>query len=504
MANADDEEWNALLRQTMAANRPPVDAATSAARGGLQGLTSGFADEAAAGIETAASKIPGVRSVAQWMQPAGAPRVDDPNVTYEQRRDYKRGQNAAAQQDNPNTYAAGQVAGGVAQALVPVGKAAATTAQALKTGAVAGGVAGAGYSNAQDAGQLATDTLKGAAVGAGSAAVGQALGGVVKGAPKRVEEGPLKELTAEAKQGLKDSLWVHRDTVKKVLADDSELRRSLGKPAEIARVIEDRAPKAMQENAAAYAAADKAVGGGMLAPDVLAPLNVLRNEMVRTSKHSGQVAAVDKVIDEFRNGLGRDPGQRIPAADVRSWITERLLPVGRAADKEASNLEAAESAAYNRVRDTLTGYVRKNAGEAAAGTVQANNQRIATYVTLGKIAERELQKESQGPGFGATITRALKGHNSEGMGAMVGGYLGHEVGGYPGAIVGGMVGAKAGAKVAQLGPVIDKGMASPAGQAIGRGAAAMPPALSQPVTEALTAGDRQKAIDLTRSEVYGD
>lgn len=174
--------------------RVDVGMGRSAALGALQGVTLGFGDEITAAIDTATSKLPGVRYVVERLAKATGhqgPALDDPNLTYEQRRDAYRNQNKEAQLANPGTYMAGQVAGSIA---VPVpGGAAKTVLGMAARGAGVGGVAGLGTSEGKTWEDVLADTLKGAGTGA---AVGGGLGAIGRGINVRTSVADPKNLEA--------------------------------------------------------------------------------------------------------------------------------------------------------------------------------------------------------------------------------------------------------------------------------------------------------------------
>lgn len=170
----------------------------SALRGGVQGATFGGGDEAWGGINALgelAANLPYALS-GQWGQVA-----PDSGATYEQYRDENRMANRQAQDANPGSYLAGEVAGGlVGPGMGALGLArssgvafpALTGMSRLAAGGAASGAAsGLGYSEADDARGMVADTLLGTGVGAvAGPAVGKGLqvagaglrglGGVVK------------------------------------------------------------------------------------------------------------------------------------------------------------------------------------------------------------------------------------------------------------------------------------------------------------------------------------
>lgn len=133
--------------------------AESLGRGALQGATMGFSDEIVGALESAFT-----------------------DKTYEQARNESRAANAIAQEANPWTYGAGEMGGGLATALVPVGRVATTGAKLATTlgreallGAGLGALSGAGYSEAEKTADLIGDTAQGAGLGLATAGAAATL-----------------------------------------------------------------------------------------------------------------------------------------------------------------------------------------------------------------------------------------------------------------------------------------------------------------------------------------
>lgn len=132
--------------------RPPSSLRSGLA-GAAQGMSLGFADEMAAGLQSLGS-----------------------DQTYQELRDQYRDANAELEAANPYSYLGGELAGGLATGSLAVGGAIPQTlrgmaAQGARQGAGFGAAAGAGYSTGETAGEVAED----AAV---SGLFGGALGGV--------------------------------------------------------------------------------------------------------------------------------------------------------------------------------------------------------------------------------------------------------------------------------------------------------------------------------------
>lgn len=125
----------------------------SFARGALQDVTFGMADEALGGIKSVFS-----------------------DKTYEQERDAIREANDIAQEANPMTYMGGGVAGSLATAALPVvglagkvrtGLTSGLVGRSAMVGAVQGGLGGLGYSREENAADIAKDAALGAGMGFG-------------------------------------------------------------------------------------------------------------------------------------------------------------------------------------------------------------------------------------------------------------------------------------------------------------------------------------------------
>jgi hypothetical protein len=166
----------------------------SAARGGLQGVTMGWGDEAAAAI---AAALPFTDREAAYGDTIGE--------RYQSAREFYRGKNAAAEQANPGTYLAGQVAGASAPTLLGAAPALGTKA-ALALAAGQGAAQGAGYSEREDIGLLGDTALgtglglagygAGALVGKGVAAAKRAGSRLVRTGTSRAAQQGAEEATA--------------------------------------------------------------------------------------------------------------------------------------------------------------------------------------------------------------------------------------------------------------------------------------------------------------------
>lgn len=165
----------------------------SAGQGALQGATAGFSDELGGAEGAIQDKL------------LGNPDKKSLKDLYKEYRDLQRNRNKKAEDANPGSYLAGNVAGAVgAGALAPGLLAPKSVAGAAGLGAAAG----LGTSNAdltdpslQSVGQAAKDTALGAGLGAAGGKIGQKLAGAAN--PEALETASSK--LASSAVGLKPS-----------------------------------------------------------------------------------------------------------------------------------------------------------------------------------------------------------------------------------------------------------------------------------------------------------
>lgn len=140
----------------------------SALRGGAQGLSFGFADEATARLESIMKGVP-----------------------YEQALQESRQAYRQAQEANPVTYTGSEIAGGVLPALIPTGATQATGAASLgrlaAIGAGTGALSGLGFSEGETAGQIAKDVAIGGALGGGLPVLGRGVQTTIQGAKPAID-----------------------------------------------------------------------------------------------------------------------------------------------------------------------------------------------------------------------------------------------------------------------------------------------------------------------------
>lgn len=241
------QKYQALFDETNP-EAPDVSRGESFVRGGVQGATSNFGDELAAGIDTAVSKIPGVRNLAQLAHDDKFPALTNPDATYAERRDAYRGANRQAEEANPLTYMGGNLTGAAVQQLaLPQLKAGAAIKTLAARGAAEGAAAGLGGSEAHDIAGLAKDTAVGGAAGAvTAAAVGKLLHNAVGGAPEREtrdiatavsEVNGVKALPKPARY-VRDQVEAIKDALNN--PENAEIRAAMDTPKKALPLVQQR------------------------------------------------------------------------------------------------------------------------------------------------------------------------------------------------------------------------------------------------------------------------
>lgn len=430
-------------------NSDPVSVAESIVRGHIQGRAGGFAEEAAAGIETAASKIPLVRNVAQLFQPEGSPRVDDPNVTYAERRDFKRGQYRKAHDDNPVAYTAGELTGSLGAAIPGslLARGAGVGIKALaKRAAVEGAVSALGNSEADltkgDFAGAATDAATGAAIGG---VVGGALGAVAKKLTRGAESRMVKDIVQEVTSG-EGGVRLGNKAATGVRRDATDIADTLLKPenkpilklkaagktedaqAFIAR-RQDELGTTVREPA--YEAFDAKVGGFRVG-DLTEALEKRVDELGSSPGNQKLKSSLGAALKDIRESWGTtvdpgtlgadklagavkefDPNRMIPTLDLRKFTT------GVQQSAVETNDFSAAAKIKNFLRDEVQDVLNKHLDDGVKANKDLGDvvDRIRAYNTessalsnvaraLKPIAEKE---QSRSPGLGGVLHAAV-GH----------------------------------------------------------------------------------------------
>ena len=178
-----------LARRELAKRQAAAEAPSqleSKARGLAQGLSFGFADEA---IGVVTGGLEGLsETVSNFV--SGKMEFGDFKAAYQRNLEEARAADDAAEEANPNSFMAGEVAGALGSGLATggAGLAGRGVMGAVKLGAGLGGLAAAGASDASlidgEVGQLAKDTALGASIGAATGVAGEGISKALTAAGK--------------------------------------------------------------------------------------------------------------------------------------------------------------------------------------------------------------------------------------------------------------------------------------------------------------------------------
>lgn len=256
----------------------------SAAKGAVQGATLGFGDEIQAAGDFVASKVPGLRTVLQALNRGGGAPIDNPALTYQQRRDAYRANDKAAQAANPVAFGAGELAGGVAVPVLGVG-AGGGVVRTLARGAALGGVGALGNSEA--------DLTKGDVANAAKDAATGTVGGLVMGA--------LGKGTSKAAGGALDR--VTRATHPVTTAVDKAAHHLSG-PGVMASVLHGNPTGIAAAIAAPFAA--KGVAKGLVASD-----KAIANMLLSAEHGNPRARAILQAAGRLPNAAAQLTGQAV-------------------------------------------------------------------------------------------------------------------------------------------------------------------------------------------------
>ncbi len=269
-------------KEEMAMLSGPTSKLESGARGLAQGASMGFSDELTGALESALT-----------------------DKSYEQARDEARANNAKAKKDNPLSYGAGEVGGGVATALIPgmnIAKGASLGKAVLQgglQGAGMGGAYGLGNSEADNVRDMALDTGKGALVGG---TIGAAAGALTPVA------GKFKDYLGNKLRGGAEDLAVNATGATGVqsskFADDAGrqlLDRKMVRPFDNSKNISDRLTGEMTK------------------------ANSMIDDALKGLDAQGATANVDDIVAKLEakaSSLDADPSQAGVARQLRSMIDD--------------------------------------------------------------------------------------------------------------------------------------------------------------------------------------
>jgi len=322
---------DAYLNAKAAAIAPPTEDKSkdwsklqSAGQGALQGATAGFSDE-----------LGGVEGAIQDKL-LGNPSKKSLKDLYTEYRDLQRNRNKQAEEANPGSYLAGNVAGGVGAGIAAPGLLAPkTVAGAAGLGAAAGlGTSDADLTNPslQSVGQAAKDTALGAGLGAAAGAVGQKIGNALN--PENLETASSK--LASSAVGLKPSKEL-----------TSVYNPSTGQMQKGSNIIKGIGTTALENNAlpmtgGASGIYDKSLEAidnkyKQLSPVLDQTQQVLDQNLPEYTEAAGHLG--DKAADflyQFRDSLSSDPDQD----KIMQNIEQKYMPYIQKLSDNDGNLQA--------------------------------------------------------------------------------------------------------------------------------------------------------------------
>lgn len=300
---------------------------------------------------------------------------------YRRARDSERAANKAAQDANPWTYGAGNLAGSVGTSFIP-GLGIAKGASVLK-GAVGaaklGAVAGLGGSESEDTlGQVA-DAAKGAAISGATAGL---VGKFMKGAPERVVKRAIGDVTDGATATMRDkvvgSAGDRRADVLSVIKEKS-FKRAGRDPEKQLESVEAALRDAGSRLDEAYARAG-AKTPGIKVSEVLGRLEGIAQRLAKDPGKADLARAVKAKTDDVLEAWGNQT--HVPAQDVRVLASDIADAAFRGSPAVAP--KAGQSASRD-VWGALKGLIDDNmeaAGQGGSKELAALNKRMSTLMNI--------------------------------------------------------------------------------------------------------------------------
>jgi hypothetical protein len=327
------------------AYKPQLEPKTSgigaAARGAVQGLSLGFADEITGALESAFTK-----------------------KTYTQARDESRAAYKEAKDEHPLAFGVGELGGGLATLLVPglnAAKGAKLATQAGKA-ALQGAISGAGASEADDLGGVVSDAAGGAALGAGlQGAIGGLAGRYIDSSVRRAATNTTKDLAEGAIPTFQRRFASMKDLAFKELEPDRAFMAAAKRAPEQARdIAEAKARQFGGQTTPIYDKLDKEVGRVPLASIV----GHIDSKIAEASKDYGDSGALSSALEEVKDGLiakaGANKSEDLSHKEVRKWVTGLL----KTSFKKMGTISETENAwlaaeAHEVADDFLKGHLQK-------------------------------------------------------------------------------------------------------------------------------------------------
>lgn len=374
-------------------------------RGGLQGVTLGFADEIAGAVESALG-----------------------DKTFKQARDESRAEFRRAQEANPISFGAGSVASAFAPGLGAVGAVArgarAATAvgratQLAKAGAVTGGISGIGASEADNLEGAAIDAATGVVVGGAGAAI---LGSIVQGAGQRLRASVSKTIANGATPGAQRAISRQSDDIARVVLGDKELRAASGFSAGgvVKGVDHDKLAQRSKElivdlaegNTKTYAAVDRA-GHRVRLGDVAEELAEGRAKFRSDPKTFELGDALDDVEERMFElfNRGKNEATKVGNKEFRSFVTQiqdqafkkALSSVGPDPQSITRAMQIRQDAT-RFVKDVFNKHLQSAAQQTPklakdVDTLLRVNSDISALSGVNRLAQQIIDRQATGPGL---------------------------------------------------------------------------------------------------------
>lgn len=284
------------------------------------GASLGFGPAVSGGLDTLASKVPGVRTA--YAALTGNPSVENPDLSYSERRKGYADALDASRAAHPYVSMAGDMAGATAATLAApelgMLEGATPMAKAAVEGAAFGGAQGAGeaVSHGKDLPDVLSEARKGAIVGGATGGIMGKLGGnLVERAPQAAKDWVVKDIAGETRGAstptARKNLARDAEDVGNLLAEDKTLDKAIDharhgdKDAiEAAQAtVKAKLTEVSKPRADLYAAADAALpGGGVRAGDVVKSIESSVADRLKTGRghDAGEARELQKIADRLR------------------------------------------------------------------------------------------------------------------------------------------------------------------------------------------------------------
>ena len=377
----------------------------SAGRGALQGASLGFADEATGAVKAGIGALQGEKPSLKEL--------------YKQYRDIERKKNDEAQAQNPKSYMAGNIGGGVATAFIPglnIAKGATLGSAALKAGAI-GAAAGLGSSDAPDIQGDVVNTVVGGALGAGMGALGQKVGQAL--APEAVQaRASLQSLKALGGKAIPDYTPEAAQAINKlggnVVSGQSAVGLSVLKQGKLPFTggaagtqkaitsgiedIEDNSVQPILKSVSENSGLPEVVSKRKPIQDIVSDLTRDAKANIPDSSSKESVASsIDQVADYWKPRLENAKGNPSELNQIRKLIDKEARDAG--SFRESPTLKP-KADFLNDLRDTVNTELRgisSGVSTDAGEDLAVNMQQQSNLIRAQKMADKLVKKDTLNP-----------------------------------------------------------------------------------------------------------